>query len=429
MFVKILNNDGILRDSFDDFESFVWNERLTDPGDFTISVPYSVDVLNKFPYGTLVQASNSDVLMMVDGYSVSDETSRKNTLTIKGHSLDSVFKGRPAVKTFDFKEESSDEEKWEYGDEDPAEDATPLQPLALMTDILNFVDAGHYMDERLKNLVMPFEYLAINEKDRSMPSRPLWYFEVDRSKNVYDVMKEVCSADGLYFTTASFVPPTVAARSIALKNKDDRPFRFIFYYPQNKFNTVSFTDYKDDYQSLQIESNFQDFMSGAVVESDNSVLMSTAQGFGPAALPSLANRFSLVSEVFSDNKNLYELERFDKLVKTPVETYTGSASVSLTMSGEFPYDRSKKFSMFSQQGLKTYYLGDVVRVKSGMFKNIFGEEEIAMRITEYIRTQDASGYKEYPTLNFFTGLDSADRALPISPPIAKIFKVSSLKSM
>lgn len=107
-------NENLERESVvDRFESLVWAERYSKPGDFELTLQSTSAFRNLFPLDTKVIVNNSHRVMMVETVedTVSDEG--ETLLKIKGSSIETVLKGKT---TYNPLLAPNNPQQWKLGD-------------------------------------------------------------------------------------------------------------------------------------------------------------------------------------------------------------------------------------------------------------------------------------------------------------------------
>lgn len=90
----ILNKDFQTECIIDDFESFIWTERFSSPGDFEIYMPVKQEKLEYISLGKYVWIRDSNRLMIIEDYEITTDQENGPHITVTGRSLESLLERR-----------------------------------------------------------------------------------------------------------------------------------------------------------------------------------------------------------------------------------------------------------------------------------------------------------------------------------------------
>lgn len=92
--IEILDTNFDLLSILDVYESFVWNVRYNENGDFRLVVPDNNKILSLLKEDYYIQIANSDRLMIIEMQEPVSNTTDGNEVTISGRSLESILRRR-----------------------------------------------------------------------------------------------------------------------------------------------------------------------------------------------------------------------------------------------------------------------------------------------------------------------------------------------
>ena len=92
---SLLRRDQVI----DRFESFVWVDRYKDLGDFELVLQSTLEARTRLKVGTMLAMNRSHHVMVVETVEDSADADGKQTLTVKGRSLESILENRVAKES------------------------------------------------------------------------------------------------------------------------------------------------------------------------------------------------------------------------------------------------------------------------------------------------------------------------------------------
>lgn len=390
---------------FNAFDSLVWNERYQEPGDFQLrsyGIRNTLDVIRE---GLLVGIDKSDYVMQVTNIDTDVDSSGNEVVTVTGKTLEHIFAHRPAVPKISsvFAMDADHPDGWEFGfkDEEIA-NQDPFQDI--IVEIVHRVDTLHYGRDELSYLSLPFQYYwfpnDVGKDDRLgvvSKSKPLTHYVVDRGATVEDVFAEMLPEAEMGIATLRPRPEGVfwETHRKAFAENPERPGLIMYYRPRALHVPPTFDYLKEDYtsESTQVDIDHSDIL----IQADEDRVHITGHDLGASAGRSgLTSRVKLRErEKFNLSQHELDLYNYD-MGKNLFQEYAQANTYSIETSGRFPYD----YKRYALAGIAptTFFLGDIVRL------NLQEKKRIDVQVKEYIRTQDADGYREYPTFTPYTEL-------------------------
>ncbi len=94
MIAYILNQDLETLDIVDGYESFIWTERFSECGDFSITVTPDSHVLSSLIYPNYLMLKGSDSLMCIEDYELNQKWQEGDFVTVTGRTIDSILDTR-----------------------------------------------------------------------------------------------------------------------------------------------------------------------------------------------------------------------------------------------------------------------------------------------------------------------------------------------
>ena len=359
MEVLVLNKEFRAMTLLDNFESLIWTERYLGAGDFEFYTPMTRDLFDACGVGYYLWMKDSDRVMIIEDRQISTDVERGNYMIISGRSLESILDRRIV---------------WEQ--------------TILQGKIVNMI-------ERLlnENVIKPsisarkisnFVYKKTTDPD---------ILEMTISKqftgdNLYDALIELCSMRNIGFKiTLNDQNQFVFELYKGVDRSYDAPFNTSYVVFSPKFDNVITSNYLESMTTLK------------------NLTLVAGEDEG------LVRRTYVVGEVNSSGLDRRELYTDARDIQS--ETEEGPLSVGdynalLAERGLEKLAENKKTTAFDG-ALETrgnfvygedFFIGDIVQ-----FVNEYGIEA-KVRVTEFIRSQDLTGYNTYPTLEIIDEDDS-----------------------
>ena len=389
---------------YSNYSMMAWNLTWPKGGDFQYRTYDVSTAMVAFQKGHLVGNSEDFSVMQITEMTLTTDNKGVKYVELKGETPLNIFDYRPAQKEIltitSYDVEYPD--GWEFGD--PESTSKQVDPLQVAKDVIQSVDRFHYGHEELSYLKLPFIYVDNTEREVA-PTTDLYpgekYSYYTASGSVGDVLDELCHKGN--FGMIAFRPNYVDLQFEPWAGE----LRYLgvhYYRPVKGKHDNPTTFYDLDRDMLGSNATYRLI--------DNVYLMPTEDYVtetrhfqlnysGPVTPPSgLTARVNFTTRNVEDLKGAAYYEVNDDLVDEALETEKGLLDVTLETNGIFT-NAPKKFLYDSPA--PDYFLGDRVSVRvSGM-----GSSR-NMRVKSFIRTQDNSGYKEYPEFEY----DSSDSKIP-----------------
>lgn len=361
----------------DEYISAIWTERFLDSGDVVLTVPHTDENRLRLVEGTLLSLQGSDEVMLIETQDI-----QKGALKVTGNTIDkALFENRVFVPANDLEQQSY---------------VSSGTPGGAMT-ILVYVTAGFGATaigtarlsidigkQEVTNLTYSDRTVGGVTKDFSIPRGPL-----------LDIIKTIAKADnvGWKIELSDVTESSYALTFVAYTGRDrtsDQTVRPLVRFSPALDSLADVTELKSiagyktvayaispgfDAETLVGGSQYTGkayAYSGAELETDfkRRVLLVEITGITAEA----------VDDDFDKYKNIMDGHARDALANN---NFTKVVDGEVVPQSEFQYNVD-------------YGLGDIVELQDQ-----YGYIQKA-RITEYIRSKDVNGAREYPTVSVIT---------------------------
>lgn len=389
---------GNIVHTYKDFDSFVFNERFQTTGDFQISSYDPETLFSMFPKNSLVCSSDSDAIMQC----VKHEYSRDTTGTVKGVvsgvTPEAILKYRSAQpKVATIPSLDSDIRNRTWGD--PKGYVNQVRMWDVFAELFASTNNNYYGRTPLKKLQIPFlfEFIDIptyGGENASSPTfnrlftpRTLTSYSISKSDTLYKVLEDTLKYE--------------QKDAVVQRKEGVTGLNFVFRTPLYKADKIQFTRK----QLLSETSSSTSETPNVFVSPTQDRVVVHDLGDEGVLEPELMglNYRMVVREIDAynpDGANYANLEKYYDDRVNIVEDRQSSIITGVEMNKSFVDNR---FRFVKKRTKNTefyeYDLGDVVAVDSAM--NGLTE----MIVSEYIRVQDTTGFKEYPVFKPFVTTD------------------------
>ena len=189
------------KESFFDFESFVWNEKAHDLDDFQLITPVLPKGLKETGY---ISIPNSSKVSMVTSIGYSQGTDGKLMYEIKGESVLGIYKYRPALpelRSTDYHSRMYPD-GWEWGDK--FSDLYNFDPRDIALEVWARVDGDppYNRAKELDFLRTPLiMYPPLFSSESDLPARGLNHYSIGRNSTVWDVFRNLMKLGNFMLST------------------------------------------------------------------------------------------------------------------------------------------------------------------------------------------------------------------------------------
>lgn len=345
----------------ENYDSLIWTERFNTIGDFQIQTGRVDEFMKALPEGTVVSLRETDVPMIVETHLIDRKKKAAQTLTIKGRSFESILDRRASVKTL-----IGTPSEWAVVAKIPSDVAYFIINQVCVAGVASPLDI---FPSSWVQFITPPDYLA--------GTGPNKQYTVPRGSLLTAVMTLVqTEAKADAFTT----PPTPEVVPHGIRgvrpSSSGSAVGIQIYTGTDRSDKVYFDGTRD----LLDDGSY---LFSKVGSADTAYVLgptgATILNKGSEASSGINRRVTLVDGTTSGVGNEAALiEQGKSSLAEAKETAIFDGSINQDLS---PY----------VYGVD-YKLGDIVRLKGD-----YGLDKKA-RVTEYIRAEDKTGRKSYPTL-------------------------------
>ena len=347
MNIFVLNDNFEAIDIIDSYESVIWTDRYIGYGDFEIYAPFSFDLLNKVKQDYYLTILDSDHVMIVEGVEILSDTDTGNRLKITGKSLESILNRRILWYDVTFSGTSL---------QDAIESIltnTIINPQIEERKISNFIFEATD-DERITSLTLEDEYT--------------------KDQNVYDIISTICKRNFIGYKVTL---------------NDQNQFVFKLYMGEDRsYKQIAnpYVVFSPNYENI-INSNYIDSTElmkniTLVVGEQTSITVGSGEGL-------------LRREIYTDARSINpeEVQDYNEALKRMGNYTLQDNSRVKNFEGEVDAVRMFVYG-------EDFFIGDVVQIS-----NEYSIEGSA-RVMEFIKSDDASGSKAYPTFEAIQDIDT-----------------------
>lgn len=342
----------------ENYDSFIWAERYNTVGDFQMVAPDVSRFMNLMPIGSRVGLLDSDVVMEVETHQIDRKKNSPEKLIVKGRAMESILDRRVSLKSL------TDKEDWKVNVKTPSDLAYFIMFQICKEGILDPRDVFPSV-----TLDPPDDYLS--------SSGPVKEFIVPKGNLLSTVLQLLQTESPADFGTTPVTPAVYPRGLSARRNRQSNyDLTLEIYQGQDRTGTVYFDasrDLLDDGTYLFSEVGYATnaYIVGSKSSAKLNKLTVDPSGFNRRVILVDATQSTIEDEEVLRQRGTMALSdarrtaMFDGTVNQDIRQYTYGID---------------------------YILGDTVRLVGD-----YGLEERA-RVTEFIRSDDATGLKEYPTL-------------------------------
>lgn len=369
-----LNRNFTKRDVIDGFESVIWTERYYGDSEVEMVVPATMDMISKLVPGTFLALDKSDEVMILETYNI-----EKGQLKVSGPSLLPWLNNRFVRTTA-----NHEDKHW------PLEGGTAGWTLWAIVYYMCVVGSpylnGTYNTgiSNPQRLAIPGLGLGAYDNTGDVIKVAIPYGPV------YNALKEIATTYeiGMQITLDSVTDTSYFLGFRDYKGLDRSSLQSVNPVVRFSPHMDSFTDIKELQSIASLKTDVWSFAPGLKPEEGQPPLTTVP---GVSSLTGQYTGFDLrAQQVFADDINTDQVGGSQAKV---VEMLNSRALDELTnnhfvksVDGEIVPDNQFQYGVH-------YNLGDIIEVEGNS-----GVVQTA-RITEYIRSQNNAGEKEYPTVS------------------------------
>ena len=337
MNIFVMNDNFETISIIDSYESVIWTDRYIGYGDFEIYAPFSFDLLNKVKQDYYLTILNSEHVMIIESVEILSDTDKGNRLKITGKSLESILNRRIMWS------------KAKY---------TGSLQNAIKSILTNSIISPSIVDRKISNFI--FEE-SNDERITALTIED----EFTEEQNVYDVINEICQRNFLGY-------------KVTLNSSNQ--FVFKLYMGEDR----SYDQLKNPY--VVFSPNYENIINSNYIDSTENMKNITLVTGESTSITVGESSGLLRREIYTDARGIRSEEVSDyneALKQRGLYTLQDNSRVK-NFEGEVDAVRMFVYG-------KDFFIGDVVQIS-----NEYGIEGSA-RVMEFIKSDDASGSKAYPT--------------------------------
>lgn len=355
-----LDDDHQPKKLVENYDSLIWTERYT-MGDFQITTGQIDRFLDILPEGQVVSLRESTVPMVVETHLIENKKNQPAKLTIKGRECTSYLDRRQALKAV-----AAGSAEWTVVAKQPS-DVAHFAMIKVCVD--GIASADDIFPAAEVQFLTPDDYLTGTGPNKT--------FAIPRGNLLAKILEFLQAEAPEDVSTTPDTPKVVPHGIRAIRpNSAGTAIAIEIYLGEDKSNQVYFDGTRnllDDGSYLFSKVGSAD--TAYVIGPSNAAIINPVGG----AVTGLERRVTLVDGSQSGITDLTTLVEHGKISLSEARQtamFNGSINQDIT-----PY----------VYGVH-YGLGDIVKLIGD-----YGLEEKA-RVTEFIRSEDATGTKAYPTL-------------------------------
>lgn len=350
MDVYVLNQQFQTVSIIDAYESLIWTDRYSGYGDFEIYAPFSLELLQKVRQDYYLIVNSSEHVMIIEGLDIESNTETGNRLRITGRSLESILDRRIIWQQTSY---------------------TGNLQNAIQNMLNASIISPAIADRRIDNFVF--------EASTDTRITSLTIEEEHTGDNLYDVIKALCDSNYIGY-------------KITLN--DDNQFVFKLYMGEDRSYDQMINPhvtFSSDYDNI-LNSNYVDstepMKNVTLVAGEDSGQQRVTVIVGSGSGLTRRELFTDARDIQSEKVTNYQEALRQRGIKNLLEN-------SRTVAFEGEVDATRLF-IYGED----FYMGDIVQIS-----NEYGIEGAA-RVVEFIRSEDSSGVKQYPTFEAIQDIDT-----------------------
>jgi hypothetical protein len=347
------------------YDSLIWTERFNTVGEFQLIAGDVSGFLTMLPEGQVVSLRESNVAMVVETHEISRKKNQPQTITVKGRSFESILDRRVAVLAV-----AGAAGDWIVNAKIPSDVAYYIISQICVTGIL---DANDIFPSSIVQFATPADYLSTSGPTKS--------FSVSKGNLLAKVL-ELLQIQAKADPSTSPATPVVVQHGIrAIRPAAGATAIGIQIYTGTDRSTSIYFDATRDMldDGNYLFSKVGSASTAYIIGPSNAVKLNKSA----SAATGLARRVILVDGTASGETSAAILQQQGEL--------SLAEAVELTM-----FDGSINQDLSPYKYNVDYFLGDTVKVVGD-----YGLTRMAV-VTEYIRSEDDTGIKGYPTLATIT---------------------------
>ncbi len=347
MNIFVMNDRFETIDIIDAYESVIWTDRYIGYGDFEIYAPFSLDLLKKVKQDYYLTTLDSEHVMIIEGVEILSDTDNGNRIKITGKSLESILNRRIMWARASYTGSLQNAVQNILTN-------TIINPQAADRCISNFIFEPS-TDERI---------LALTVED-----------EFTEDRNVYDIVTALCERNFLGY-------------KVTLNASNQ--FVFKLYMGEDR----SYDQLANPY--VVFSPNYENIINSNYIDSTEIMKTITLVAGGDTSITVGSGTGLLRREIYTDARDIQpgQVTDYNEALKQRGQLTLLDNSKTVNFEGEVDAVRMFVYG-------EDFFIGDVVQIS-----NEYGIEGSA-RVMEFIKSDDASGSKAYPTFQAIQDIDTS----------------------
>jgi hypothetical protein len=347
------------------YDSLIWTERYNTVGDFELKAGDVSTFMSLLPEGTVLSLRESNIAMIVENHKIERKKNQPQTVTITGRSFESILERRVAILAV-----AGAAADWLINAKIPSDVAWYIINQICVVGLL---DANDIFPSSIVQFATPADYLST--------SGPTKTFSVSKGNllaKVLELLQIQAKADP---STSPATPAVVQHGIRAVRPAPGATAIGVQIYTGTDRSASVYFDATRDMldDGTYLFSKRNSASTAYIIGPSNAVKLNKAA----AALSGMARRVILVDGTTSGETSAAVLQQQGELsLAEAVELAMFDGSLNPDLS---PY----KYNV-------DYFLGDTVKLVGD-----YGLTQSAV-VTEYIRSEDNTGTRGYPTLATIT---------------------------
>lgn len=364
MDLMTLNEDNQASKLIENYDSLIWTERFNTMGDFQLQTGNVQGFLNLLPEGTILTLRDSDIAMKVETHLIERKKNSPQKLIITGREYSSILDQRVAIQSVGALTGS---ENWEVDVKTPS-DAAYFAIVKICVE--GIVDSADIFPGDKVQFPTPADYLTSTGPTKS--------FTIDRGNLLQVVLGLLQTEAPLDISTSPDTPPVVPHGIRAVRpNASGTAISIEIYTGTDRSGTVYFDATRD----LLDDGSYIFSKVGAA-----NAAYGVASGLAGTMYEGAIEPTGLERKVILVDASESGIAD-EAILKDEMSRALSQAHETAIFDGSVNQDRNPYV-----YGVD-YFLGDIVRTVGD-----YGLDS-SSRVTEFIRSQDKTGYKAFPTLS------------------------------
>ena len=347
----------------ENYDSLIWTERFNTVGDFQLVGGDISRFMTLLPEGTRVTLRESNIAMVVETHQIERKKGSAEKVTIKGRAFESILDRRAALMNLSASAATTD---WSVAAKTPSDVAWYA---INQVCVVGSISANDIFPSTMVQFPTPSDY--------NTSTGPTKTIQVPRG-NLLNIVLDLLQTESKADPTTTPATPAVVQHGIRAvrPNSAGTAIAVQMYTGTDKSATVYF----DATRELLDDGTYLFSKVGSANVGYGLGSNFVATMFEGVTEPTgLARRVALIDASES------EITTTDPLKVYMAQTLAEASETAIFDGNINPDLNPYKFNV-------DYMLGDIVKVVGD-----YGLNEFA-RVTEYIRSEDATGQKAYPTL-------------------------------